>query len=48
MTFYQNQMPWKVVLTRKADNSIHTFYGSVTEYLQFDENLFTYQIYGKP
>jgi hypothetical protein len=40
MTFYQNTMPWKIILERKQDGKKFTFYRSTTEYLSFLDELF--------
>lgn len=52
MIFYQSNMPWKIVLTKKTTGETFTFYRSTTEYLDFNESIFNYLIcsntYQKP
>lgn len=44
-TYYQNTMPWKIVLTHKQSNKTETYYKSTTEYLSFITENFYVQIY---
>ena len=44
MTYAKATMPWKIEL-REPDGKRHVFYASMTDWLSYNENYFSVEIY---